>query len=63
MLCDLCAVCLCVYVCVCFRLTDRASTIPSNVRDRQSDTWSAGQKKNRETSTGTKNRESPRKTI
>ena len=32
-------------------LTDRASTIPSNIRGCQSGTWSAGQKKIRGTST------------
>ena len=32
-------------------LTDRASTIPSNIRGCQSSTWSAGQKKIRGTST------------
>ena len=32
-------------------LTDRASTIPSNIRGCQSGTWSAGQKVSRGTST------------
>ena len=32
-------------------LTDRASTVPSNIRGCQFDTWSAGQKKIRGTST------------
>ena len=32
-----------VFGCVFFALTDRASTIPSNIRGRQSGTWSAGQ--------------------
>ena len=36
---------------VFFTLTDRASTIPSNIRGCQSGTWSAGQKKIRGTST------------
>ena len=38
------------YLCVCFvffSLTDRASTIPSNIRGCQSGTWSAGQEKKR----------------
>ena len=38
-------------VVVFFTLTDRASTIPSNIRGCQSGTWSAGQKKIRGTST------------
>ena len=38
-------------VCVSFTLTDRASTIPSNTRGCQSDTWSAGQGKIRGAST------------
>ena len=38
-------------VAVFFTLTDRASTIPSNIRGCQSGTWSAGQKKIRATST------------
>ena len=33
-------VCVCVWVVVCFTLTDRASTIPSNIRGCQSGTWS-----------------------
>ena len=33
------------HIIVFFILTDRASTIPSNIRGRQSGTWSAGQKK------------------
>ena len=40
-----------VVVVVFFTLTDRASTIPNNTRGCQSGTWSAGQKKIRETST------------
>ena len=40
-----------VVVVVFFTLTDRASTIPSNIRGCQSGTWSAGQKKIRGTST------------
>ena len=40
-----------VVVVVFFTLTDRASTIPSNIRGCQSGTWSAGQKEIRETST------------
>ena len=36
---------------VFFTLTDRASTIPSNIRGCQSGTWSAGQKNIRGTST------------
>ena len=37
---------LCVCVCVFFTLlTDRASTIPSNIRGCQSGMWSAGQEK------------------
>ena len=39
----------CVVVVVFFTLTNRASTIPSNIRDCQSGTWSAGQKKIRGT--------------
>ena len=39
------------YVVVFFTLTDRASTIPSNIRGCQSGTLSAGQKKIRGTST------------
>ena len=39
-----------VVVVVFFTLTDRASTIPSNIRGCQSGTWSAGQKKITETS-------------
>ena len=31
------------FVCVFFTLTDRASTMPSNIRGCQSGTWSAGQ--------------------
>ena len=38
-------------VVVFFTLTDRASTIPSNIRGCQSGTWSAGQKNIRGTST------------
>ena len=38
-------------VVVFFTLTDRASTIPSNIRSCQSGTWSAGQKDIRGTST------------
>ena len=38
-------------VVVFFTLTDRTSTIPSNILDCQFGTWSAGQKKIRETST------------
>ena len=38
-------------VVVFFTLTDRASTIPSIIRGCQSDTWSAGQKEIRGTST------------
>ena len=38
-------------VVVFFTSTDRASTIPSNIRSCQSGTWSAGQKKIRGTST------------
>ena len=38
-------------VVVFFTLTDRASTIPSNIRGCQPGTWSAGQKKIRGTST------------
>ena len=38
-------------VVVFFTLTDRASTIPSNIRGCQSGTWSAGQKEIRGTST------------
>ena len=38
-------------VVVFFTSTDRASTIPSNIRGCQSGTWSAGQKKIRGTST------------
>ena len=40
-----------VVVVVFFTLTDRASTIPSNIRGCQSGTWSAGQKEIRGTST------------
>ena len=40
-----------VVVVVFFILTDRASTIPSNIRGCQSGTWSAGQKNIRGTST------------
>ena len=40
-----------VVVVVFFALTDRASTIPSNIRGCQSGTWSAGQKRIRGTST------------
>ena len=40
-----------VVVVVFFTLTDRASTIPSNIGGCQSGTWSAGQKKIRRTST------------
>ena len=40
-----------VVVVVFFTLTDRASTIPNNIRGRQSGTWFAGQKKIRGTST------------
>ena len=39
------------YVCVFLTLTDRASTIPSNIYCCQSGTWSDRQKKNRGTST------------
>ena len=39
------------YVVVFFTLTDRASTIPSNIRGYQSGTWSAGQETIRGTST------------
>ena len=45
------SVCVCVFVCVFFTLTDRASTIPSNICGCQSDTWSAGQENIRGTST------------
>ena len=38
-------------VCVSFALTDRASTLPIDIRGCQYDTWSAGQGKIRETST------------
>ena len=40
-----------VFVVVFFTLTDRASTVPSNIPCCQSGTWSAGQKKIRGTST------------
>jgi hypothetical protein len=40
----------CCFVVVFFTLTDRASTIPSNLRGCQSGTWSAGQKEVRGTS-------------
>ena len=40
-----------VVVVVSFTLTDRASTIPSNIRGCHSGTWSAGQKEIRGTST------------
>ena len=40
-----------VYVVIFFIFTDRASTVPSNIRGCQSGTWSAGQKKIRGTST------------
>ena len=44
--------CSCFFVFVFFTLTDRASTIPSNIRGCQpGTTWSAGQKKIRGTST------------
>ena len=39
------------HVVVFFTLTDRASTIPSNIRGCQSGTWSAGQEKISGTST------------
>ena len=41
----------CSVVVVFFTLTDRASTIPSNIRGCQSSTWPAGQQKIRGTST------------
>ena len=43
-------------------LTDRASTIPSNIRGCQSGTWSAGQKKIRGTSTKKLQREQKKNT-
>ena len=45
-----CFVLVCVCVCVFFTSTDRASTIPSNLRGCQSGTWSSGQENIRGTS-------------